>query len=184
MHLLKEVNLQKEIDKLKAISRIISVEDLEKFKKWKKKKIYCNLLSLLISIVFLSFLTTIFYKSGEFRFETIKDILVVILFVTMFILCLYLVIKNLYNSFKRTLEYCNYGVVIEKYDSLFGKIDYKPSNIDRSYKNKTYHVIVRVEDKTIDVIVSSDEYKDFNLNDLVFIFITNETKIYLLKNNK
>lgn len=138
------------------INKIPNQSDLEGFEEWKKKtnkRILDNCIFSGVIIGFISFLSISGVMSSG---ESLKDKIIVLLFLAIFILFEIRLIKHYLNSRTWQMEYCNYGKVIDKYRVTKGK-------------KKRFYVIIEV-DGNLFKIKSRSQYFSLEINDDATVF--------------
>lgn len=95
-----------------------------------------------------------------------------VLGILLMILCVYLIyssVKELANSKKWTFEYCDYGVVTDKY-------------IKEEKKDNDYYVIIEANGNLLRYKLKKQEFEEINISDEVIIFaIQNEQRTFWVK---
>lgn len=167
----------------KNISEILNIspteDDLEKFNIWKKTK-RKNILKLIVVFFILLLLAGVLLYPVVVDARVFDKIFGIICYAIFILLELYFL--NKYIKMKSwTMNRCNYGIIIDKYRSFHHSIDARPLK-SASGNNTVSHLIVLTEGRKVNInTCSNDEYRTFNINDEVIVFLADDKKIYVIK---
>lgn len=182
-----EDNLKKsiEIKNQEAFENITNIKptdsDIEKFEEWKRKRRKAKLKLAVFSLLIIVLVFGTLSISEPLSELNLEDRIFGIVCIFIFLWLEIYLIKDFLKSKYWTINYCNYGKVIDKYRSFQHSIDVKPKK-SASGKDSIPHIIVLVENNKLNITsCSRDEYRKLNVGDDVILFKLDDNKMYIVK---